>query len=145
MSDFTDAAENKIIDMLLRGRGITTPTTGYIALFTASPGETGSVANEVSAAGTGYARASFTPSDTAFEATQGGSPSAASSGTTGATQNVNAINFPTATADWGTVTHWAYIDNNGVMWIYKALTNSRFIAAGSTPSFAAGALDIVVA
>lgn len=139
----TDFLENKLVDHLFRARSYTAPATIKLSLYTAAPGEAGG-GTEVS--GGSYAPVSITTSDTAFEATQGGTPAAASSGTGGATQNGSAATFPTPTANWGTVTHVTVDDATDNPLLYGALTNSKTINNGDpAPSFPAGALDITFA
>lgn len=102
--------ENDILDDIV-GDVPTNPVGGaarYLALFTADPGEAGSLASEVS--GGSYARV-----DTA------GSWAAAAGGS----KSTNALlTFPAATADWADgspnqVTHWALCDaasGGNVVW-----------------------------
>lgn len=145
MSDMSDYLENKLIDHLFRGRSFTAPTQLWVALFTAAPSDAGG-GTEVS--GGSYARA--TPganSDTAWKATQGGTPAAASSGTGGATSNPNAITFPAPTGNWGVITHFAIFDasSGGNMLIWKALTASKTVNNGDpAPSFAVDDLDFTL-
>jgi hypothetical protein len=126
MAEFTDYMENKIIDHMLRAQAYTPPTV-YLALFTAAPGEAGG-GTEVS--GGSYAR-------------QVAGLSAASGG---ASSNAADITFPTATADWGTITHCALFDaaTTGNMLMYTALDASKTVNNGDTLKFSAGDLDITV-
>lgn len=119
--------ENKIIDHVLRNIAYTSPGTSiYVALHTANPGEDGSGA-EVS--GTGYARVQVS----AWEA-----PASR------ATENTNAINFPQAGGNWGTVTHVGIWDDDtaGNLLFYGELSASKVVTTGVTFSIAAG--DLVV-
>jgi hypothetical protein len=99
--------------------------------------------------GGSYARATRgVNSDTAWEATQGGTPATASSGTGGATQNPGAITFPAPTANWGVVTHIGIFDaaSGGNLLFHGALTASKTINnLDPAPSFAIGDLDITLA
>lgn len=134
--------ENKIIDLVFRNRAFSAPTGVYVALFTAAPSDAGG-GTEVS--GGSYARVQHGPSDTTWEATQGGTPAAASSGTTGATQNAGTITFPSPTANWGQVTHIGIFDaaTSGNLLYHGALAVPKTVNNGDpAPSFAAGALDI---
>jgi hypothetical protein len=145
MSNFSDYAENKIVDQIFRARQWTAPTTIAIALYTAAPGETGG-GTEVT--GGSYARVTVGPSDAAWESTQGTTTAVASSGTTGATQNGATITFPTPTANWGSITHFAILDatSGGNFLMYGALTNAKTVNNGDpAPSFAAGAIDVTIA
>ncbi len=125
MGAFTDYLENKLLDHVLRNTAYTSPTTVYVALFTAAPGEAGG-GTEVS--GGGYARQAVT-----FSA-----PSA------GSTSNSSDITFPTATADWGTITHFAIFDasTGGNMLYYGQLTSSVTVNSGQQLTIPAGNLTI---
>lgn len=145
MAAMSDYLENKLVDHILRNRSYTVPTTIYVALFTAAPSDAGG-GTEVT--GGSYARVQVGPSDTAWEATQGGTPAAASSGTGGATQNGSVITFATPTANWGVVTHVGIFDAStaGNLLFHGALTTSKTINNGdAAPTFAAGAFDLTLA
>jgi len=135
MAAFTNYLEDKIVDHLFRTAGFTKPTALYVGLLTAAATpETGGV-TEV--AGGSYARVAEAPGDANWAAPAGGD---------GTTSNVNAITFPTATADWGTATHFGIWDaaTAGNLLVYGALTASRNIVNGATPSFPAGSLTVQV-
>jgi len=128
MAEFTDYAENKILNLM---RSVAwTEFAAYVALFTAAPSDAGG-GTEVS--GGSYARQLAGLS--------------AASGTGGTTSNASDITFPTATADWGTVTHCALMDavtaGNMIMW--SALDTSKTVASGDTFKISAGDLDVTVA
>lgn len=104
--------------------------TQYLALFTADPTETGSLAAE--ATYTGYARVALTK---------------ASAWTGGANQFVNAalIQFGACTAGSNAITHFAVVDTpSGAvnMMISGALSSTLNVSAGIQPQFAAGALSV---
>lgn len=103
----TNYGENRVLD-LLRGAG-----TYYIGLFTGSSSEDGG-GTEIS--GGGYARQKVT-----FGSASGGSMS-----------NSEALEFPTATADWGTATAWALFDaaTGGNMVWYGDITTPKALYAG---------------
>jgi hypothetical protein len=124
--------ENKLLDHVFGGPDYVRPGTLYVALFTAAPNDGGG-GTEVS--GGSYARVAVTNNATNF-------PAAAS----GAKSNGTAITFPTATAGWGTVTHWAIFDasSGGNLVAWAALTTSRSPISGDTPAFAIGELDILM-
>lgn len=123
----TDYCENKVLDHI-NGKSSFTMPTAYVALFTAAPSDAGG-GTEVS--GGSYARV----------ATSGATWSAASGGSAA---NAAAISFPTASASWGTVTHYALFDasSSGNMLRWAALTASKTIGSGDTASFAIGALQM---
>ncbi|MEM4658701.1 MAG: hypothetical protein QXX77_09815 [Candidatus Methanosuratincola sp.] len=127
MGAFTDYLENKLLDHSLGTASYTKPTAVYLGLFTAAPGESGG-GTEVS--GGGYARQAVT-----FNAASGGT-----------TLNSSDITFPTATANWGTITHVALFDasTGGNMLYYGALTSSVVINSGQQFVILAGDLDITL-
>ena len=144
MANLSNYAENKIIDHIFRGRQWTAPVTLYAALFTAPTDDAGG-GTEV--AGGGYARVAITCSDANWNATQGGAPAAASSGTSGATANANAITFPAPTGNWGQVTHAALYDAPaaGNQITHGPLTTPKTVNNGDpAPSFTAGALGFTI-
>lgn len=140
---FTDYAENKITDALLRNQAIGTPATWYIALDTTACSDS-AAGTEVT--GGSYARASFTPSLTSWSGTLNSSQTVASTGTGGVSSNLGTLSFPTPTAPWGTVTHWRLVDapTGGNTWICAALTASQTISTGNTVSFAVNSLSVTV-
>jgi hypothetical protein len=142
MSQMTDYLENKLVDHIFRGQQFSTPSTLYVSLHTANPGETG--ADELTTAGA-YARASISSTLANWAATQGGTD--ASSGSSGQTENLATISFPTPTANWGTVTHFAVWDaaSGGNPLLYGQLTITKAINEADTVSFAAGALTATFA
>ena len=124
---FTNFLETEILDHVFAGAAYTAPATKYLALFTAvSDGEAGSV-TEVS--GNAYARQAM-----AFT-------------TSGATTSNNAaVEFPTATGSWGTITHVGIFDasTSGNLMVYATLTASKAIASGDVFRVPSGDLDITL-
>ena len=115
MAELSDYAENAILNTL---RSVTwTSFAAYVALFTTATTDAGG-GTEVS--GGAYARQLVGLS--------------AASGAGGSTSNAADITFPTATADWGTVTHVAIMDaaTLGNMIMHSPLDASKTIAAGDT-------------
>ena len=129
MAAASNYLENKILDHVLTATAYTQPAR-YLALFTADPGEAGSFTSEVSTSGTAYARQSVT-----FAAASSGSSA------TNAT-----VTFPTATANWGTITHVAIVDGDtegaGNVLFYGAVTTSKTIETGDTFQISSGNLTI---
>lgn len=126
MAGFSNFLETEILDHVFGGNAYTAPGTLYLALHTANPDEDGS-GTEVSTSGTAYARqtVAFTVSgDTA---------------TTSA-----AVEYSTATANFGTVTHVGVWDAStaGNLLAYAALTSSKTIETGDVFRVPAGDLDI---
>lgn len=104
------------------------PTAWYLALFTSNPAEDAS-GTEVSTSGTGYARQSVSFSVSGNAATNSG-----------------AVEFPTATASYGTVTHIGVYDasTSGNLIVYAALAASKSIDTGDVMRVPAGDLDITL-
>ena len=125
---FTNFLETEILDHVFAGSAYTAPGTHYLALFTAAPGETGG-GTEVSTSGTAYARQSV-----AFTTT----------GNT--TSNTAAVEFPTATASFGTVTHVGVFDaaTAGNLMAYATLSSSKAIDTGDVFRVPTGDLDITL-
>lgn len=135
MSAFSDYAEKMVLDHLFGGQTFTAPSNYYLALFTATPNDSGG-GTEVS--GGSYARATVDNDTSMFAGATSG---------TGKTTNNEEITFPEATGSWGTVTHWALFDavSGGNMILYGALDNSKTITSGDTPKVAVGTLEISLA
>lgn len=130
-----DDLENEVLDHLLGGGDFARPATVYIALFTAAPSDS-TFGTEVT--GGAYARAAVTNNVTNW-------PAAAA----GAKKNGAAITFATATASWGTVTHFGILShltsttaNNRMFW--GALSTSKAISANDVAKFAVSAISITL-
>ena len=123
---FTNFLETEILDHVFAGAAYTAPSTKYIGLFTAAPGETGG-GTEVS--GSAYARQTM-----AFT----------TSGDT--TSNNAAVEFPTATGSWGTITHVGIFDasTSGNLMVYATLTTSKTITTGDAFRVPLGDFDITL-
>jgi hypothetical protein len=128
----SNATETAALDMFLRGvdPSYRAGATQYLALFTADPTETGSLANE--ATYTGYARVALTKAS-------------AWTGTSSPFTNANLIQFGACTAGSSAVTHFAVVDTaSGAvnMMIVGGLAATLNVSAGIQPQFASGALSI---
>jgi len=99
---FSNYLEDKILKHVFTNTTYTPPSTVYVALFTAAPSDTGG-GTEVS--GGDYARQSC-----AFSVS-GTNPTEAA--------NSAGVEFPTAAANWGTVTY---------MGVYDAVTGGNLLA-----------------
>jgi len=131
MGSFSDYAENKLLDHVLGKAAYTAPTV-YVALSTADPTDDGTGMAEPS--GNGYARVATSAATWASAAA-------------GATSNATAIEFPTSTGSWGTITHVALFDaaTDGNMLGHDELTTSRAVtSAGIIPRFSIGELDVTL-
>ena len=110
MSGFSDYLEDKVLEHVFGGNAFTAPSTLYVALYTVAPSDTGG-GTEVS--GGAYARqtATFTVSGT--------NPTTAS--------NTAAIEYPSATANYGTVVAVGVLDasSGGNLLAYSTLDSSK--------------------
>lgn len=137
MGSLTDVGEKAILNYLFRNTAIGLDGTNvWIALFTTTPTDS-SAGTEVT--GGSYARTAVVRTGAGWDAASGASP--------GTTQNTGAITFPTATADWGTVTGFGIcISSAGALstdlLFWAALTANKTVSNGDTASFAAGALSV---
>ncbi len=116
----------------LRGTAFATaPVTGYVGLYTTATGP-GAEGTEVT--GGAYARVAVT------SATGWAAP--ATDVAKRYIVNTGTITFPTATAAWGTVTHWAYHDaaTLGNRLLYGTLPTAKVIGINDVASWAAGNL-----
>ena len=118
--------ETHTLNYLFTATSVTRPTAWYVALFTSNPDEDAS-GTEVS--GGAYARQSvaFTVSSNTAS-------------------NSAAIEFPTATAPYGTVTHIGVFDasSGGNLIAYAALTTSKAIDTGDVMRIPSSDLDVTM-
>ena len=129
MSDFSNYLETKLYDHILRNTIFTSPTTVYVALFTAVTDAEAGTGTEVS--GGSYARQSV-----AFGAS-----------TDGVGSNSGIITFPTASANWGTITHAGLFDASSAgnaLSVIKALAASKVINTGDIFRFPIGNLSFTI-
>lgn len=128
----SNTTENATLKMHLQGvdPAYRAGVTQYLALFTADPGETGSLAAE--ATYTGYARVALTK---ASAWTDGGS----------SFTNANLVQFGACTAGTSAITHFAVVDTASgavAQMISGALSATLNVSAGIQPQFQAGSLSI---
>lgn len=127
MAEMSNYLENALINATLRNTTYTAPATVYVSLWTSDPTDAGS-GTEVS--GGSYARTSVT-----F-----GAPS------NGASLNSSAVEFPQATASWGTV-GWIGINDaltTGNLLYHTPLTTSKTIDTGDIFKIAIGSLSVTL-
>jgi|TARA_R110000803_G_scaffold105274_1_gene173471 hypothetical protein len=123
---FSDYLETEILDFAFTTGTATRPTAWYIALYTSAPGEGGG-GTEVSTGS--YVRKAVTFSVTGNTAT-----------------NTGAVEFPTATASYGTVSYVGVFDavTSGNLLAYSALNVAKAIDTGDVFRIPAGDLDITL-
>lgn len=120
--------ENALINATLRNTTYTSPATVYVSLWTSDPTDAGS-GTEVS--GGSYARTAVTfgaPSD-------------------GVTTNSAAVEFPQATASWGTIAYFGINDasTSGNLLYHSPVTTSKTIDTGDIFKFASGSISVTLA
>lgn len=125
MAGFSDYLELEVLDHVFGGASYTAPATIYVALYTVAPDDTGG-GTEVS--GGSYARQSM-----AFGTAASGSIS-----------NSGSVEFPTATADYGTVVAMGLFDASsaGNLLAYGDLTTSKTVSNGDVFRFNASSVTI---
>ena len=126
---FSDNAETLVLDWIFSTASVTRPTAWYLALFTTDPTDAGT-GTEVSTSGTAYARQSVTftvTNDTA--------------------SNSAVVEFATATASYGTVSHIGVYDavTGGNLIAHAALSTAKTIDTGDVLRLNSGQLDITLA
>ena len=126
MAELSDYMENKVIEVM-RATSFTA-AAAYVALYTTDPTDA-DTGTEVS--GGAYARqlaGLSVPSD-------------------GASSNAADITFPTATADWGTITHVGLRDaaTVGNLYMHSILDVAKTVGTGDTFKINAGELDVNLA
>ena len=128
MAEMSNHLENELYDHVLRNATYTSPTNIYVSLHTADPTDAGT-GTEVS--GGSYARTAVTM----------GAP------TNGSGTNSADVQFPQATADWGTVTHIGIWDatSAGNMLFHTPLDTSKNITTGDVFKIASGSLTVTFA
>ena len=126
---FSDNAETLVLNWVFTGGAATRPTAWYLALFTTDPTDA-DTGTEVSTVGTAYARQSVTFTVTGDTAS-----------------NSAAVEFPTATASYGTVSHIGVYDavTGGNLIAHAALSTAKTIDTGDVLRLPSGELDITLA
>lgn len=128
MAEMSNYLENALINAVLRNTSYTSPTTTYLALYTSDPTDA-DTGTEIS--GGSYQRQPIT-----F-----GAPS------NGVSTNSSAIEFPQATANWGTITHVAIRDavTSGNLLFHTPLDASKVINNGDIFKITSGNLSVTFA
>jgi len=133
MSDAKSTAlENLILDHIFNTSAFTVPEAApKVALSTADPTEDGSGLSEPG--GGGYARVQTAAADW-------------SAASVGSLHNDNAISFGTATASWGTLSHFALYGSAsgqpGTMYYYGTLSASKTVGSGDVTQFPASSFIV---
>ena len=125
MTAMSNYLELKYLDHFTGTASTTAPSAVYLGLSTASMNDDDS-GTELS--GNGYARQAIT-----FASAASGSISSNA-----------AVEFPAATASWGTVSHWAIYDasSGGNQLFHGAFSTGKAIGSGDILKVASGSLTI---
>ncbi|UOF77889.1 b-glycanase [Caudoviricetes sp.] len=123
---FTSYTDNKLIDHLLGSNTFTKPASKYVALYVGDPVGSGT---EISTSGSAYARQSASFSISGGVATNSGN-----------------IEYATATAAWGTITHVAIFDasTSGNMLVSAELSSAKTIGTGDVLRIPTGQLSVTL-
>ena len=128
----SDTTETAVLNLFLRGTdpAYRAGATQYLALFTADPTDSASLAAEADY--TGYARVALTKAS-------------AWTGTASPFTNTNLIQFGACTAGTNALTHFAVVDTASgavAMMISGALSATLNVSNGIQPQFSSGSLSI---
>ena len=128
----SDTTETAVLNLFLRGTdpAYRAGATQYLALFTADPTDTASLAAEANY--TGYERVALTKAS-------------AWTGTESPFTNTNLIQFPACTGGTSACTHFAVVDTASgavAMMISGALSATLNVSNGIQPQFSSGSLSI---
>lgn len=125
MSAMSDYLELKFLDHFTGTASTSAPSAVYLGLSTASLNDDNS-GTELS--GSGYTRKAIT----------------FASASSGSIANNSAVEFPTATGSWGTVSHFGIYDasSSGNLLFHGAFSASKTIASGDILKVASGSLTI---
>jgi len=130
MAEMSNYLENALLNGTLNGTTYTAPTTVYVSLWTTNPNDDGSGAEVI---GGSYARTAVS--------------FATAVGTTGNVLNDAVVEFPAATAVWGTV-GWIGINDaatGGNLMYHTALDAAKTIDTGDIFKIAIGNLSVTLA
>lgn len=134
MAGMINSLEASVLDHVLNKAAYTPPATWYVGLATSAttPTETGTNFTEV--AGGAYARQQVVT--TGWNSATGGDPSVI--------DNNGAIQFATATANWGTVRFFGLFtgSSGGTVQIWGQLTADKAVATNDRFQFPTGDLDV---
>jgi len=131
MSALSDYLENALINHIFGNADFARPANIYLALYTSDPSDADG-GTEVN--GGSYAR----------QPVPTGASSEWAAANSGATSNNNTITFPTATANWGDISHVGLRDalSGGNLLMHGALAESKTINNGDIFRFNAGDIDV---
>ncbi len=127
MAEMSNYLENALINATLRNTSYTSPTTTFVALYTTDPtdADTGTECS-----GGSYAR----------QAVTFGAPS------NGVTTNSASVTFPTASGNWGTITHIGIRDavTSGNLLYHTPLDTAKTVNTSDVFTISSGNLSVTL-
>lgn len=140
MSSFTEALERAVLNLVWGGASYTPADPIYVGLSTTTIDNDGTGITEPDA-GDGYARVAVDNDDDEWPDATSGGPAEKS--------NASEIEFPDATGDWGTVTHFFFSTSSSSVAAadiiaFAELDNPRTIEDTDKASFAANGITITL-
>lgn len=127
MAEMSNYLENALINATLRNTSYTSPATVYVALYTTDPTDA-DTGTEVS--GGSYAR----------QAVTFGAPS------NGVSTNSASVTFPTASANWGTISYIGIRDalTAGNLLYHTALDTAKTVSTSDVFTISTGNLSVTL-
>ena len=130
MGSFADTEEDRVLDHIFGVAAYTAESNLYVALCTSTVLDSDTadgVTGEVS--GGAYVRHKCNTWETAVD---------------GSLTNAIVLTFEQATADWGTITHFAVCDHSstGAMIIHGAVNTAKNIGSGDTAKYATNSIKV---
>lgn len=132
---FSNYAENETAELWFRGQNKTAPAGTWLALFTTDPTDAGT-GTEVS--GGSYARVKVN--------VDGSTQPYWNAPSNGSVNNNGTVQYPQATANWGTVSHVGVYDSasGGNLIAHGALDTPQSIDLGDTALFDNGQISVAI-
>ncbi|NLU42217.1 MAG: hypothetical protein GXX08_08435 [Firmicutes bacterium] len=129
----SNAMKAAVLNALYGKAQLEVPNTLYIGLSVTTPNPDGS--NFIEPDGNGYARVAVPNTSEYWAIATAANPTV--------TANAKQIEFPEATGDWGTVTHWGIFDaeSEGILLDWAELDTALEIGVGQAPRFRVGDLQ----
>jgi len=143
MSKLSDYLEEGLLNQVFNTVTLTPPATMYVALYTATPTDTGGAGGTEVSGSNAYARTQIYKQ--AVTNTPGWAVANATT-TKFKVTNANTVTFPTATASWGDVKAMAIFSHltTGDMMVFGALTATKTVNSGDTFKFASSNLTVTL-
>jgi hypothetical protein len=139
MSHATDTLEAAIGNALFLGQPFPAVTQWTVHLLTSSPNDAGVGGTEVQAGANGYQPVRHDPGPERWLK----APSQDAQNNT-VFRNALPVQFPTALANWGTITGFGLKNQNSELLYVAPLTANKAVNTGEAPIFLAGELQFLI-